>query len=98
MTTVKLFSGTNCPACVTLKGRLEGLGIDTSWYQEANVNEPENREEVIKLGFRGIPLLVRYDLDGEVVGAIMGAVKADAAYVDIFKGVWENTNVIHEPL
>jgi len=98
MTTVKLFSGPSCPACVTLKGRLEGLGIDTGWYQEASVNEPENREEVIKLGFRGIPLLVRYDVDGEVVGAVMGATKADSAYIDIFRGAWENVNVIHEAL
>ena len=95
---VKLYTGSNCPACVTLQGRLEGLGISSYKYEEANVNVPANREEVIKLGFRGVPLLVRYDIDGEVVGALMGATKADSAYTDIFKGAWESPHVIHEPL
>lgn len=98
MTTVKLYTSSNCPACVILKGRLEGLGISSLKYEEANVNVPENREEVIKLGFRGVPVLVRYDIEGEVVGAVMGATKSDSAYVDIFKGAWESPNVIHEPL
>jgi len=98
MTTVKLYTGSNCPACVTLKGRLEGLGISSFKYEEANVNVPANREEVIKLGFRGVPVLVRYDIEGEVTATIMGAKAADGVYNDFFKGVWESANVIHEAL
>jgi len=95
---VKLYTSSNCPACVTLKGRLEGLGISRYKYEEANVNVPENREAVIELGFRGVPVLVRYDIDGNVVGSLMGATQSDSAYNDIFKGAWESPNVIYEPL
>ena len=95
---IKLYTGPACSACIKLKARLAGLEITADRYEEANVNVPANRDEVIKLGFRGVPLLVRYDIDGEVVGALMGATKADSAYTDIFKGAWESPHVIHEPL
>tara|TARA_R110000782_G_scaffold61049_2_gene125896 strand:- start:1655 stop:1906 length:252 start_codon:yes stop_codon:yes gene_type:complete len=80
--TIKLYTSSNCPACVTLKGRLEGLGLKE--YEEANVNIASNREDVVKLGFRGVPVLVRYDTDGQVVGVIIGALGADTAYTDLF--------------
>mgnify|MGYP003625153032 FL=1 len=80
--TVKLYTSSNCPACVTLKGRLEGLGLTN--YEEANVNVPKNREAVIALGFRGVPVLTRYDSEDNLVGSIMGASGADSAYKEMF--------------
>jgi len=79
---IKLYTSSNCPACVTLKGRLEGLEL--TGYEEANVNVAANREDVVKLGFRGVPVLVRYDSDGAVVGSIIGSLGADSAYKDLF--------------
>ena len=81
--TVKLYTSSNCPSCVTLKGRLEGLGLTS--YEEANVNVPANREAVISLGFRGVPVLTRYDTDGNLVGSIMGANGGDSAYKELFE-------------
>ena len=83
MNKIKLYTSSNCPACVTLKGRLEGLEL--TGYEEANVNVAAHREDVVKLGFRGVPLLVRYDTEGQVVGSIIGSMGADSAYVDLFK-------------
>lgn len=81
--TVKLYTSSNCPACVTLKGRLEGLGLTE--YEEANVNVASNREAVISLGFRGVPVLTRYDTDGNLVGSVMGANSGDSAYKELFE-------------
>ena len=81
--TIKLYTSSNCPACVTLKGRLEGLGLKK--YEEANVNIASNRDAVVKLGFRGVPVLVRYDTEGQAVESIMGANGADVEYQELFK-------------
>ena len=81
--TIKLYTSPSCPACDTLKSRLESLGLTE--YEEANVNIASNRDAVIKLGFRGIPVLTRYDSDGHLVGSIVGAKGHDAAYEDLFK-------------
>lgn len=80
---IKLYTSSNCPACVTLKGRLEGLGLTE--YEEANVNVATNREAVISLGFRGVPVLTRYDTNGNMVGSIMGANSGDSAYKELFE-------------
>jgi len=81
--TVKLYTSSNCPACVTLKGRLDGLGL--TGYEEANVNVAANREAVISLGFRGVPVLTSYDTDGTMVRSIMGANSGDSAYKELFE-------------
>ena len=80
---IKLYTSSNCPACVTLKGRLEGLELTA--YEEANVNVAANREAVVKLGFRGVPLLVQYDPEGTVVRSVMGSTWSDETYTDLFR-------------
>ena len=82
--TIKLYTGPSCSACTKLKGRLDALDIASVSYIEANVNEPANRADVVKLGFRGIPLLVRYNKAGEMVSTLMGASYPDSAYKEFF--------------
>jgi|TARA_R110000744_G_scaffold24519_1_gene61404 glutaredoxin len=82
--TIKLYTGPSCSACTKLKGRLDALDITTVRYTEADVNEPANRADVVKLGFRGIPLLVKYNKAGEMVSTLMGASYPDSTYKEFF--------------
>jgi len=82
---IKLYTGPNCSACTKLKGRLDGLGIPKESYEEANVNETSHRAAVVALGFRGIPLLVKYkEGTEEPVGTLMGASYGDDKYKEFF--------------
>ena len=82
---IKLYTGSNCSACTKLKNRLEGLGISKESYEEANVNEAAHRAAVVELGFRGIPLLVKYaEGSGELLGTLMGASYQDGKYQEFF--------------
>jgi len=79
---ITLFTGDTCVACKALKGRLEGMGL--TGYQEANVSNMTHKNTVIDLGFRGIPLLVRYNHEGEVADTLLGNTASDSAYHDFF--------------
>ena len=79
---ITLFTGDTCVACKALKGRLEGMGL--TGYQEANVSNMTHKNTVIDLGFRGIPLLVRYNHEGEVADTLLGNTSSDSAYHDFF--------------
>jgi len=82
---VKLYTGPNCSACAKLKDRLASVGISSTSYTEADVNNPSNRADVVKLGFRGIPLLVKYAADGgEMIATLMGASYPDSKYKEFF--------------
>jgi len=82
---IKLYTGPSCSACTKLKGRLDSLGITPDSYEEANVNAPEHRATVVAMGFRGIPLLVKFDKEtGESLGTLMGASYPDSKYKEFF--------------
>ena len=82
---IKLYTGPSCSACTKLKDRLESLEIPHDSYEEANVNEAAHRKAVVALGFRGIPLLVKYDKEtGEALGTLMGASYPDKKYKEFF--------------
>ena len=55
-------------------------------YQEANVSNITHKNTVMDLGFRGIPLLVRYDHEGEVEATLLGNTASDADYQSLFFG------------
>ena len=82
---IKLYTGPACTACIKLKGRLESLNIPQDSYEEANVNESQHRASVVALGFRGIPLLVKFDkATGEALSTLMGASYPDSKYKEFF--------------
>ena len=81
---ITLFTGDTCVACKALKGRLTVMGLED--YQEANVSNITHKNTVMDLGFRGIPLLVRYDHEGEVEATLLGNTASDADYQSFFFG------------
>lgn len=84
MNTVKLFTGTSCPACHTLKDRLAKLKLTD--YIECDVAEEEHRESIIALGFRSIPVLVLYNDHGSPIASKSGSTWSDSEYVAFFGG------------
>lgn len=58
---VKVFSGSNCSACVSVKRLLNERGID---YTELDVNNGEHMEEAMHYRVRSIPTLVFNDDSG----------------------------------
>ena len=83
---IKLYTGPSCSACTKLKALLEAQGITKDQYEEANVNEKVHRAAVVDLGFRGIPLLVKYDdSTGELIETLMGASYPTGKYKEFFK-------------
>lgn len=83
--TIKLYTGPACTACSKLKKRLNSLDITSERFEEADVNEPKHREAVVALGFRGIPLLVKFDEEtGKAVKTLMGASYPDKKYKEFF--------------
>ena len=84
---IKLYTGPSCSACTKLKALLEAQGITTDQYEEANVNEKTHRAAVVDLGFRGIPLLVKYDdSTGKLIATLMGASYPTGKYKEFFTG------------
>ena len=79
---ITLFTGDTCVACKALKGRLTAMGL--TGYQEANVSNVTHKTTVTDLGFRGIPLLVRYDQEGGVEATLLGNTASDADYQAFF--------------
>jgi len=80
---IKLYTGTNCVACKALKKRLHLLGVE-SFYTECDTADQENRDAIMALGYRSIPVLVKYK-DGSVVDTLGGNVHSDSDYEDFFK-------------
>ena len=78
---IKLYTGTNCPACKALKVRLAKLNLND--YTECDTAEQENRDAIVALGFRSIPVLVRY-VDENVVDTVGGNVHSDLYYTEFF--------------
>ena len=78
---IKLYTGTNCLACKALKVRLAKLHLMD--YTECDTAEQEHRDAIMALGFRSIPVLVRYEGE-DVVDAVGGNVHSDADYKEFF--------------
>lgn len=81
--TFNLFTGSNCSACATLKTRLEALGISKDDYTECDTAEDRHKDSILALGYRSIPVLVKY-VDGEVVDSINGSMHSDSELFDFF--------------
>ena len=79
---IKLYTGTNCLACKALKVRLAKLNLMD--YTECDTGEQENRDAIMSLGYRSIPVLVKY-IGESVVDTIGGNVHSDASYREFFE-------------
>ena len=80
---IKLYTGANCSACKVLKERLHTLELCTL-YTECDTSEDKHRSDLMALGFRSIPVLVRYDKDGGVLDYLGGSSGTDKEYDDFF--------------
>ena len=83
MNTIELYTGKGCSACVTLKERLLELGITN--YEPRSTDVMEHRDAIMHLGFRSIPVLVKRDADGEVLGFMNGNAMCDTTLTNFFK-------------
>ncbi len=58
--TIKVYSKQNCPACVTMKTKLDGMGVT---YEEVRVDQdPAVREWLVSQGHRSVPQLYQGDV------------------------------------
>jgi len=81
---IKLFTGQSCSACKALKGRLDKMGLTD--YEECDISLDEHKDSILALGFRSIPVLVKYSSMGDVVASLGGNLHTDAVYIELFKG------------
>jgi|TARA_B110000908_G_scaffold12686_1_gene14771 hypothetical protein len=81
---IKLFTGQTCTACTALKGRLIKMGLTD--YVECDISDDTHKDSILALGFRSIPVLVKYGPTDNVVATIGGNLHTDAEYIELFKG------------
>ena len=79
---IKLYTGDSCPACSSLKRRLPLL--DLGGYEECDIGIPENREALMALGLRSIPVLAIYNVNGVMMDTLVGNVASDAHLKEFF--------------
>jgi len=79
---IKLYTGDSCPACSSLKRRLPLL--DLSDYEECDIGIPENREALMALGLRSIPVLAKYNDNGVMMDTLVGNVASDVHLKEFF--------------
>jgi hypothetical protein len=80
---IELFTGQGCSACVTLKNRLLDLGISN--FEPRSTDMMEHRDTLMELGFRSIPVMVKRDAAGEVVGFMQGNGMCDDVLSNFFR-------------
>jgi len=78
----KLYTGDDCPACKGLKKRLAKL--DLSSYEECDISIPENRDALMALGLRSIPVLASYNNNGVMMDTMVGNVASDTHLKEFF--------------
>jgi len=79
---IKLYTGDSCPACSSLKRRLPLL--DLCGYEECDIGIPENREALMALGLRSIPVLAKYNDNGVMMDTLVGNVASDVHLGEFF--------------
>jgi len=79
---IKLYTGDSCPACSGLKKRLAKLKL--SGYDECDIGIPENREALMALGLRSIPVLAIYNDLGVMMDTLVGNVASDSQLEEFF--------------
>jgi hypothetical protein len=80
---IELYTGKGCAACVTLKNRLLDLGISN--YEPRSTDTMVNRDFIMGLGFRSIPVMVKRDTQGNILGSMQGALMCDEVLMDFFE-------------
>jgi len=79
---IKLYTGDACPACKELKKRLAKLNL--GGYEELNTAVDANKESLITLGLRSIPVLAIYNDLGVMMDTLVGNVASDAQLEEFF--------------
>ena len=87
MMNIKLYSADYCPACTSLKKRLDAL--DLTGYEVLHTGIPENKEALMALGLRSIPVLATYNDNGVMMDTMVGNVASDAYLEEFFK-TWQS--------
>ena len=80
---IELYTGTGCAACVILKNRLLELGISN--YEPRSTDMMVHRDALMALGFRSIPVMVKKDAQGNILGSMqLGNNACDEVLVNFF--------------
>jgi len=79
---IKLYSADYCLACTALKKRLDVL--DLTGYEVLHTGINENKEALMALGLRSIPVLALYNDNGVMMDTMVGNTASDAHLKEFF--------------
>ena len=79
---IKLYSAGYCLACTALKKRLDAL--DLTDYEVLHTGITENKEALMALGLRSIPVLAIYNDNGVMMDTLVGNVASDVHLKEFF--------------